>query len=440
VRWAVRVGVVSTAVFARMSVGRLLVQKRPAVGFAVAWAIALGAPVAAQADDPPAPDVTTLAVTDVTTTTARFHAKVNPNATVTTGYFVYGTAPDQLTLSTPDVAFDAGPGERSLDAVVGHLSVNTKYYVLAVAENEDWIVPGGLVSFSTLTPPEILGSSMSDVTYKSATLHLNVATHGQPVTVTGSIKSDLRFGIGPGGVRGRSGGVVTPFGPIAVAADGDVAIPLPALDAASGYAWTAKATSVAGDASSSGAFRTESLISMPKPTLTPAFATYGSHVKIAGTIPGKPGLVLTLAEQAFPYSGPIVPLAGMTVTTDATGAYSFDVRAEHAADYGVTADGAAALAAVNLAALDVAPAVTAKVTRARHHRFVVAGRYQPAIATKVSLYRRGVGRVGSGRRSKGTFRFPARVLKPGKYEVRVVPAVDTGFENTKSAAVTVPRR
>jgi hypothetical protein len=71
---------------------------------------------------------------------------------------------------------------------------------------------------------------------------------------------------------------------------------------------------------------------------------------------------------------------------------------------------------------------------------VVAGGYQPVIAGKVSLYRRGGGRVGAARTSKGTFRFPARALKPGKYEIRVMPTEGTGFERAKSAAVTIPRR
>lgn len=398
---------------------------RSVVVLATTLVSVLGAPITAQADDPPAPAVTTVAATEVTGTAATFHAKVSPNSTVTTGYFVYGTAPDQLTQRTPDTALGAGAGEVPLDATVSRLSANTKYYVVAVAENDDWIVTGGLVEFSTLAPPQIAGGSVSNITYKSATLHLNVVTHGQPVTVSGSI---------------NRGGNPIPFGPLSVTADGDVAIPLTALEAGIGYSWSAKATSAAGDGSAVGLFRTESLIAMPKPTLTPAVTTYGSKITISGTIPNKPGLAVTLAEQAYPFSGPIGPLAGFVVTTTATGAYTFALRAEHPAAYGVTADGAAVLAASNLTTLKVAPAVTAKAKRAKRHRFAVVGRYQPSIAGKVSLYRRGGARVGVARTSKGTFSFPARVLKPGKYEVRVTPLVSTGFERAKSAAVTIPRR
>jgi hypothetical protein len=407
----------------------MTVASRTAAGLIAVLFIVLGAPVAAQADDPPAPAVTTLAATGITGTTATFHAKVSPNSTVTTGYFVYGTAPDQLTQRTPDASLGAGAGEVAMDAAVGQLAANTKYYVVAVVENDDWIVTGGLESFSTLAPPAILGGSVSDVTYKSATLHLNVATRGQAVTVSGSIRGSARLG-----------GAAVPFGPYSATADGDVAVPLTALDAGATYAWSAKVTSIAGEGSSLGGFRTEALIVPAKPTLTPPVATYGNSVKISGTIPNKPGLLMTLAEQAYPFNGAIGPLPGITATTDPLGAYAFDVRADHPVAYGVTADGAVALAAGNLTRLKVAPAVTAKAKRASRHRFAIAGRYQPSIAGKASLYRRGAGRVGVARASKGTFRFPARALKPGRYEVRVTPAASTGFEKAKSATVTVPQR
>jgi hypothetical protein len=402
---------------------------RSAVALAAGLVIVFGVPIAAQADESPAPSVTTLAVTDVTGTSARFHAKVATNNMPTIGYFMYGTQPDQLTWRTPEVSFVPGAGELPLDAVVLGLGVNTTYYVVAVVENDDWIATGGLESFSTLARPQIVGGSASDITYKSATLHLNLATHGQPVTVSGTARTSPVLG-----------GAAVTFGPYSVTGDGDVAIPLTGLDAGVGYRWFARATSVGGEHTAGGVFRTESLIVMPKPTLTPAVATYGDYVTVSGTIPNKPGLVLTLAELPYPFSGPIAPLARTTDTTDTTGAYEFDIVAERPAAYGVTADGAVALTARKLAKLKVAPDVTAKVKHARRHRLTVAGRYRPAIAAEVSLYRRGAGRVGDTRSSHGTFRFPARVLKPGKYEIRVTPDFDTGFEWAKSAALTIPRR
>ncbi len=58
----------------------------------------------------------------------------------------------------------------------------------------------------------------------------------------------------------------------------------------------------------------------------------------------------------------------------------------------------------------------------------------------MSLYRRGAGRVGDGRVSYGTFRFPARGAQAGKYEVRVIPDVDTGYVRGNSSVFTIPRR
>lgn len=418
----------------------MLVLKRPAVGFAAASAIVFGAPGASQADDLPAPAITTRFATDVGTTTAKLQASVITNNTVTTAHFVYGTAPDQLTSRTPDVSFAPGPGALELEATVAQLSTNTKYYVVAVAENDDWIVTGGLETFTTLAPPQILGTSMSDVTYRSATLHLNIVTQGQPVAVLGAIKSESRLVLDPAAGSAQSrGGVETSFGPYSSTANGDVAIPLTGLEAGIGYAWKATVRGFLGEVTSSGSFRTEPLIAVPKPTLTPEVAPYGSRVRISGKVI-KPGLALTLAEQAFFFTGSITPLAEMTTVTGAAGVYEFNLRAEHPAAYGVTADGAVAPVAANVTRLKVVPVVTAKAKRAKRHRFAVVGRYQPAIASKVSLFRRGVGRVGVMRASKGTFQFPARTLKAGKYEVRVTPAASTGFEKAKSAAMTVPPR
>jgi hypothetical protein len=233
---------------------------------------------------------------------------------------------------------------------------------------------------------------------------------------------------------------VTAIGPVPATADGDVAIPVAGLAPGTNYNWVATATGPVGQGTASGSFRTESLIFMPRPRVAPSKVAYGEHVAITGAVP-KPGLALTLAEQTAPFTGVIVPLTGVTTTADATGKYAFDLRAEHSARYGVTTDGAAALTAVNLAKLEVFPVVTAKLERAKRHRFAVIGGYRPAgVVAKVSLFRRGAGRVGTARTSKGRFRFPARTLKPGKYEVRVSPAASAGLAMGKSAAFTVPRR
>jgi hypothetical protein len=66
-----------------------------------------------------------------------------------------------------------------------------------------------------------------------------------------------------------------------------------------------------------------------------------------------------------------------------------------------------------------------------------------ATTRQPSLFRVGHGRVGvavAGRRSgpgARAFRFAARVLKPGQYEIRLAPATTAGIEPTRSARFTI---
>ncbi|HET6505683.1 MAG TPA: hypothetical protein VFG42_02730 [Baekduia sp.] len=415
----------------------MFAQSRFVLGILAALMLVVGLPAAALAADadPPAPSVVVGEATDVTGTAATLHAQVDTNGTPTTGYFVYGTTPDRLTQRTPEV--DLGStGTVPLTATVTGLAAKTTYYYNAIVENDDWFANGDGKTFVTLSPPETVAGTTTDITYKSATLHIGVATHGQPITISGRVGTGRV--LGPHGIVGPFS-VTATFGPIAVAADGDVAIPLPALAAGTSYVWAATASGPGGQSPSVGEFRTESLIYMPPPRVSEKKVAYGTHVAITGSI-SKPARVLTLVEQASPFTGVITPLLGTVATTDATGAYAFDLRAEHSARYGVTTDGAAESTAGNLTKVEVFPVVTAKLQRAKGHRFVVSGRYQPAVDGKVTLFRRDAGRVGTALTSKGTFRFAARALRPGRYEVRVTPAPVAGLLMGKSATVVVPKR
>ncbi|MCW2984782.1 MAG: hypothetical protein JWR63_2352 [Conexibacter sp.] len=408
---------------------------RSALGLAAALVV-LALPSVAWADGPAAPEVVTQAATDVTSSGAVLHAKVVTHGTATSAYFAYGTAPDHLTWRSPSVVVDDKPGEIPVDVAIGGLRAGTAYSVVAVAENDDWIVSGDAVTVQTLAPPVVAVAPVTDITYKSATLHLTVATHGLPVTISGTVATNR---VVVNGVR--TPGKSVPFGPIAATADGDVAIPLAGLDAGASYDVVATATSAGGVAAARGRFETTRLIFMPRPRIAPAKPVeYGSQVTIAGVIDRRAGLPLTLVEQPYPFTAPIAPVLGATTVTDAQGAYAIDLRVTRTTSFGVTTDGAAAPTPANLTKVKVFPALTVKVKRVKGHRFAFTGAYLPRIAAKASLYRRGAGRVGTAVSTTGRFAFAARPLKPGKYEVRIAVPKTAGLESVKSKAITIPRR
>jgi hypothetical protein len=421
----------------------MFAQHRFVIGILVALALALAAvaPVAALAadDDPPPPAITGVTVTDVTATTATLHAQVDTSDGPTTAHFAYGTDQNQRNLQTPDQDLGTG-GVVPLTATLTGLTPGTTYSYTVVFESEHWVGAGGGSEFQTLSAPspEILGSAVDGITYKSATLHLHVATHGQPATVSGAAGTARIPAFAP---LVPSLGASVSFRSVPVPPDGDVAIPLTGLAAGKTYYWAAAPDrALPGGAiprsTANGSFATVPLLPVARPALSAVKVAYGTHVTISGTVP-KPGVLVTLV-QAAPLTGRIAPTA-VTTTADGSGAYAFDVRAGRSARYGVAFDGAARVTPAGLARLDVLPAITARLQRAKGHRFRVTGSYAPHVGAQVSLFRRGAGRVAE-KRSEGAFRFAARTLRPGTYEVRVTPDSRPELIAGKSATFTVPRR
>jgi hypothetical protein len=285
--------------------------------------------------------------------------------------------------------------------------------------------------------PAIAAVGVADLTQTSATLHVTVAGHGLPVTVTAT-------------VRGSRGVVVATAVPVVVTADGDVALPVSGLQPRTVYRWTATAKSTEGPPRTTlgtpALFRTLPLTPMPRPALSPARAVYGSSVTVSGTLLGAPALPVALQAAPFPYAFPFVPVAGADGATDADGSYRFTVQALATTRYGVVAPGYEGPTKNNAGQLTVVPAVVVHARRARARRTVVSGSYRPDAAAWITLFRIGHGRAGDmvdavpagdgGRR----FRFPARVLTPGAYEVRLTMSSATGLGRTHSAPFTIPRR
>ena len=241
-------------------------------------------------------------------------------------------------------------------------------------------------------------------------------------------------------------GVLIPSGPVALPGDGNATLPVYGLQPGTRYVATVTATSTSGTLTRSVTFRTPRLFGMPRPVISPKSVEYGGEVTVTGAIPSATGLAVALQQQPFPFAVPFAPVPGAASATDAQGAYRFTTRALRRTRYGVAAVGYVPPGPGNTAQVWVTAKVGATVKRARRHRFVVAGRYWPDVPSMATLYRLGHGRSGkavtpvpAGSNSR-TFRFAARKLKPGNYEVRLVMASSAGIKNTHSEMIKIPRR
>jgi hypothetical protein len=183
---------------------------------------------------------------------------------------------------------------------------------------------------------------------------------------------------------------------------------------------------------------------MARPVVSPKRVEYGDQVTVSGAILGASGLAVTLQQQPFPFAAPFAAAPGTAAATSAQGAYRFTTRAFGRTRYGASAVGYAAPDDNNTAQVWVTASLETQVKRARHHRFVISGSYRPGVPSKATLYRLGHGRSGaaitpgSAGENSRTFRFAARELKPGRYEVRLVMPASAGIQSTHSEVIRSP--
>jgi hypothetical protein len=410
---------------------------RALISCAVLSAATLFAPVAARADDPPADPAPaevlfSFGLRAIAQTSVTVSARVDPHGLPTKAHLEYGTTPE-TTQSTPDQDVPAG-AQAALSFPLTGLTPGTHYYVVAHAENAQGGDYGSMIEFDTTRQPSLAELPVTDIGPLSATLHVGVTGYGLPVTLTGTLQPFT------------AGAAPIALGPVTVTADGDAALPLTGLSPSTNYRWTVTASSAGGNASASRAgsvFATARLYDTPRPKLAVATAVYGAQVAVTGTLAQARSVPVSLQSQALLVTAPFAAVPGAAGVTDALGNYAFTVTALHRARYGVVAAGYAVPDRHNAVELRVAAAMTRRVTRARRHRSVVSGTYRPDVPGKVALFRVGHGRVGvaiAARKSgpgARAFRFAARVLKPGRYEVRLAPAASAGIEPTRGARFTI---
>ncbi len=103
------------------------------------------------------PTVTTKPATDITSTSAKLNAVVNPNGQETEVLFFYGTDRSNLNNHTSFQPIGKGNSDVNVSEVITGLKPNTTYYFKAYAECPSGGVDGEIKSFKTLeeqTPPD----------------------------------------------------------------------------------------------------------------------------------------------------------------------------------------------------------------------------------------------------------------------------------------------
>ena len=94
------------------------------------------------------PTVQTLEPTNISTNSAKFNGKVNPNGSSTTYYFRYGTS-SWMNEQTSSKTLSASSGETNVSINVSGLSSGSHYYVQLCAENSGGTSRGDMYTFDT---------------------------------------------------------------------------------------------------------------------------------------------------------------------------------------------------------------------------------------------------------------------------------------------------
>lgn len=129
--------------------------------------------------------VTTDPATDINTTEATLHGKLDPDGLQTTYYFEYGKT-STLGFAAPappgEPVGTSAPGVTSVSFVLAGLQPGTTYHYRLVGANETGSSPGQLQAFTTPQGPAIEAATSADVTASSAELRARVNPHGFATT------------------------------------------------------------------------------------------------------------------------------------------------------------------------------------------------------------------------------------------------------------------
>jgi hypothetical protein len=147
----------------------------------------------------PAPGATTLAATNVTTSSITFNGSVNPNGSLTNVYFDYGPSAgnyNNLAGGTPGTVA-ANSGATAVSATVAAACGTTVHFRVR-ASNSGGSTNGGDLSAVTgacgATPPTVSTSAATGVTASAATLNGSGNANGYATTVTYEYGTTASYG------------------------------------------------------------------------------------------------------------------------------------------------------------------------------------------------------------------------------------------------------
>jgi phosphodiesterase/alkaline phosphatase D-like protein len=141
------------------------------------------------------PTVTTLAASNIDTTSAALNGLVNANNDSTTVTFEYGTDTGYGTIVTADQSPVTGSTNTAVSADITGLVPNTTYHYRVVGQNSGGARNGADMTFTTDTAlPTVTTAAASDIEPDSATLNGLVNANNDSTTVTFEYGIDTGYG------------------------------------------------------------------------------------------------------------------------------------------------------------------------------------------------------------------------------------------------------
>ena len=154
------------------------------------------------------PSVTTLGAANITSSSVRVGAQVNPNGAATMGYFELGTTTNY---GKSTANFDAGSGTNSEIAIAdyGGLLANTLYHYRVVATNSFGTNFGLDATFTTLgtaqSAPAAITLGATNITTSSVTVNGQINPNGAATTAWFEVGTTTNYGTSSPTVNAGSG-------------------------------------------------------------------------------------------------------------------------------------------------------------------------------------------------------------------------------------------